>query len=243
MPDTDVKSFFETHAHEYLMTTEFYSSLVEKIRLEIPNKADLRLLDVGCGSGNFIKSLGESDIRADIVATDLSFQMINIARKNLLSSDIDLLVADAFKMPLKHGAKFDIIHVAFLLHHLIAKTRGKSVSLMNRLIGLLVDKLTDDGVLLIEEVYYNSYIIPNFTASLIFHTLKLLKISRIDLSGINAKVKAGLEVNFLNEKLLEKTLSRFGTLHLLDRNPWKVPKIYNIFLLKDFGNITFTLKK
>lgn len=243
MPDADVKSFFEVHAHDYLMTPEFYSSMVRKISAEIPNKTNLKLLDVGCGSGNFIKSLNESGIQADFIATDLSFQMINIAKKNLQSDDVGLVVADAFNMPLKCDNRFDIIHIAFLLHHLIAETRAKSMALIVRLIGLLIDKLANNGVLLIEEVYYNSFIIPSFTASFIFYLLKLLRIFRMDLSGISTKLKTGLEVNFLNEKLVEDILSKFGTLRLIDRNPWKVPKSYAVFLLRDFGNITYMIKK
>jgi SAM-dependent methyltransferase len=243
MPDADVKSFFEVHAHDYLMTPEFYSSIVRKISPEIPAKTNLKLLDVGCGSGNFIKSLNESGMRADFIATDLSFQMINIAKKNLQSRDVDLVVADAFNMPLKRDIRFDIIHIAFLLHHLIAKTRAKSMALIVRLISLLIDKLANNGVLLIEEVYYNSYIIPCFTAAFIFYMLKLLRVFRMDLSGISTKLKTGLEVNFLNEKLVEDTLSKFGTLRLIDKNPWKVPKPYAAFLLRDFGNITYMIKK
>jgi hypothetical protein len=143
-------------------------------------------------------------------------------------------------MPLKADMKFDVIHVAFLMHHLIGDTKAKSTALARKLIVRLVDILSENGMLIIEEVYYNSHLFPNLTSSIIFYLMKLLNF--IHFGPIHI-FKPGLQVNFFNESELEEILGIYGSVQLLHRNPWKVPELYRVFLLEDFGNIAYTLRK
>jgi 2-polyprenyl-3-methyl-5-hydroxy-6-metoxy-1,4-benzoquinol methylase len=83
MSGSGVKSFFETHAHDYIMQPSFYSTIANRIKQDVSNLADLRLLDVDCGDGTFIKSLINAGMRAEFLATDISFTMSNVARADL----------------------------------------------------------------------------------------------------------------------------------------------------------------
>jgi SAM-dependent methyltransferase len=240
MSDSSVKSFFENHAHNYKMHPSFYSTVANKIKEDLSDSTNLKLLDVGCGDGTFIKSLIDVGMRAEFLATDFSFSMTNIAKMNLRLSNTELFVADAFNIPLKADMKFDVIHVAFLMHHLIGETKAKSTALARKLIVRLIDILSENGMLIIEEVYYNSHLFPNLTSSIIFYLMKLLNFIHL---GSFHKFKPGLQVNFFNESELEEILGIYGSVHLLHRNPWKVPELYRVFLLEDLGNIAYTLRR
>jgi SAM-dependent methyltransferase len=243
MSGSGVKSFFETHAHDYIMRPSFYSTIANKIKLEVSYLSDLKLLDVGCGDGTFIKSLINAGMRAEFLATDISFTMSNMARINLRLNRTEILVADAFNIPINAGKRFDVIHIAFLLHHLIGKTRAESKTLARKLISTLIGMISENGILIVEEVYYNSYFLPRLTSSIIFYITKLLSFIHFDSVHITNKYKPGLQVNFFSQFELEELLRDYGSVHLLYRNPWEVPELYRIFLLKEFGNIVYTLRK
>ena len=106
-----------------------------------------------------------------------------------------------------------------------------------------MDKLEDDGILLIQEVYYNSYIISKFTSFVIFYGLKLINLLNLDVSRFMTEIKPGLEVNFLHEKQLKNILSQYGSVHLLEKEPWETSKIHKLFLLKKWGRTTIYVKK
>jgi hypothetical protein len=110
------------------------------------------------------------------------------------------------------------------------------------MLKLLIDKLDDGGILIIQEVYYNSYIISRFTSFVAFYGLKLINLLNLDVSRFMTEIKPGLEVNFLHEKQLKEILSQYGSAHLLIKEPWGRRKLYKLFLLKELGHITYILQ-
>ena len=100
----NVKSYFEHHSHDYAdRHTQFYPSIANYLKnVTVKNNADndvnnsLKLLDLGCGDGGFIKAMLGANVKFDYYGTDVSFGMIQLAKANLLNSDIKLFVADAF---------------------------------------------------------------------------------------------------------------------------------------------------
>ena len=134
--------------------------------------------------------------------------MISIARKNIRNyKTVELILADGFNLPLISDTKFDIIHLASVLHHLIGRTKGESMHLIKKMLDLLMSRLSENGILVIEEVYYMSHIIPNITSSIVFYGLKLLNTLHLNLSIIMNELRPGLEVNFLSGKEIESLLS------------------------------------
>ena len=83
----------------------------------------IKILDIGCGDGSFIKNALVAGVDADFVGFDISINMLKMAKNSLDCPGVQLLAADGFKMPLKPEAKFDLIHIDSVLHHLIGKTR------------------------------------------------------------------------------------------------------------------------
>jgi SAM-dependent methyltransferase len=247
----NVKSYFESHSHNYSKGPEFYSSVVNHIKNTLQTNSNARFLDVGCGDGNFIKALVKEGIKMRYFATDISLTMITRAKENLDNCDVELFVADGFKIPFRPGIKFDVIHIDSVLHHLIGRTRDKSTGLIEKMLELLVASLTAKGILIVEEWYYVSYLIPKLTSFIVFYGLKLINFLNLDLSSYTKEIRPGLEVNFLHPGQLSEILSRYGSVYLLHKRsgyhalhniPGRVPASYRLFLLKDSGHIAYMLK-
>ncbi|HEY7082044.1 MAG TPA: class I SAM-dependent methyltransferase, partial [Nitrososphaeraceae archaeon] len=208
---TDVKSYFDKHAHNhaYHKDPSFYIPLVNHLK-RIRSNNSLRILDLGCGDGSFIKGMIGAGIHADFVGTDLSYVMVDMAQNNLNEYGTGLFVADGFNLPLQPDVKFDLIHIDSVLHHLIGKTRAESMRLTKQMIDLLVHLLSDSGALVVEEMYYASYLIPKTTSSVIFYGLKFLNTLHLDMSKILKEFQLGLEVNFLHDEEIESLLKTYG---------------------------------
>jgi hypothetical protein len=167
--------------------------------------------------------------------------MIKMAKNSLDCSRVQFLLADGFKMPLKPEAKFDLIHVDSVLHHLIGKTRTESVRLMDLFCKQLMDRLSENGSLIVEEVYYASHLFPQITSCMIFYGLKLINFLHLDVSKIIGELLPGLEVNFLHHKQIEELFEQYGTIQLIKQTPWQVPRLYRLLLLKDLGHISYII--
>jgi hypothetical protein len=74
------------------------------------------------------------------------------------------------------------------------------MALVNLMLNLLIDRLSDKGVLVIKEMHYVSYIIANITSSVIFYGLKILNLLHLDFSKIINEFHPGLEVSLLYNK-------------------------------------------
>jgi len=81
---------------------------------EIEEKAlkDFKVLEVGCGAGKLLLEI-VSELKPRVtVGLDISRAMVRITRKNVMKcgrySDVNLIVADAHKMPLRKGC-FDLL--------------------------------------------------------------------------------------------------------------------------------------
>jgi 2-polyprenyl-3-methyl-5-hydroxy-6-metoxy-1,4-benzoquinol methylase len=197
-------------------------------------------LDIGCGDGPFIKSLFTNGVDADIIGLDISINMIKLAKKTL-DSRAQLLTADAFKLPLRPGVKFDLIHLDSVLHHIISKTRSKSLQLVDSFCKQLTDRLSKNGSMVVEEVYYASYLSPQITSFIIFYGLKFLNILHLDVSKLVEELLPGLEVNFLHQDQIERLLAWYGTVQLVKKTSWHVPRLYRFLLLKELGHVCYTL--
>ena len=151
------------------------------------------------------------------IGTDVSLSMINMAKKNLNYPRVELFLADGFRLPLKSESKFDLIHLDSVLHHLIGNTKHQSIFLVNLMLKVLSDRLSENGVLVIDEMHYISHIKPNITSSIIFYGLKLWNFLHLDISRILNEFQLGLEVNFLYDKELEKLLEQYGIVRLIKK--------------------------
>ena len=239
----NVKSYFENHSHDYPKNEQFYSKLIKDISSLIQTRGTIKLLDVGSGTGTFIRSLSRSGINFDYFSTDLSFNMLRIAKKNLYGKDVKFFVADAFHLPLITKFTFEVIHIDSVLHHLIAKTKSRSNLLAATLIDLLIKRLSQGGILIVEEINFSSHLARQLTSNIVFYALKINKYLRVNFSGIIPELRPGLEVNFLDDKYLMSMLNKHGTVKKTHYDSYAIPRSYKAFLLKQYGHSTYFVTK
>lgn len=131
---------YDKHADAYqnkFMNFESYKAKLMEFRDSLPPAA--KVLDVGCGPGNAAKLLAESDKDFEILGIDLSTEMINRARANVVSPRVNFFVGDIREMDLK-GKEFDAVVASFCLPHLTNEEAEK-------LIGDIGVILTTGGLL------------------------------------------------------------------------------------------------
>jgi SAM-dependent methyltransferase len=225
--------------HAYHKNPDFYQPIIAKIKKVSP----LRLLDLGCGDGTFIKNIIEADVKGYFMGLDISSFMLQKAVNLLKDYQVDLITADGFGLPIKSDVKFDLIHLDSVLHHVIAKTRSQSRHLVNDLLGILFSRLSKNGFLMVEEMYYDSYIFPGFTSGIVFYGLKIANYLGLDLGKVIAHVVPGLEVNFYSINELLDTFSRHGDADVINKKPLKTNAAQRLFLQKDFGHVSFVIQK
>src|SRR5712691_9831527 len=114
MTSYKIKSYFNNHAHHHAYHYDSRHndpSIYISIKNDIQRRdADgrIKILDVGCGDGPFIKNALTARIDADFIGFDISINMIKMAKNSLDCSGVQLLAADGSNMPLRPEAKFDL---------------------------------------------------------------------------------------------------------------------------------------
>ena len=238
-----VKDYFDqqSHHHAYHKKPGHYDPITNYLKKLEPKKRK-KILDFGCGDGFFIKKMIETGVNGEFFGSDISLSMLKIAKKQIPKKDVYLFVADGFKLPLKEGTNFDVIHIDAVLHHLIGKTRKQSIVKVEKIIEKLGTILSDNGIIIVEEFNFVSYFIPSISSFFLFYALKFLNFLNIDLSKISDEIKPGLEVNFFNDIQLKKLLEKYGTVQQLRKKMVKRLKWKHLFLLKEQGHISYAVK-
>jgi ubiquinone/menaquinone biosynthesis C-methylase UbiE len=241
---SNVKSYFDTHTHNHAYHNDpsIYNYVIDYIKKTYHNKK-VTVLDIGCGDAPFIKNVIKNNINATCFATDISYSMIKMAKQNIPDDKASLLVSDGFHLPFKSDIEFDIVHLDSVLHHIIGKNRVDSKQLIKKLLEKIINILSKNGSLVIEEVYYNSYLFPSITSSMIFYGLKFLNYINLDISQLIKEFSIGLEVNFFYEEEIVNLMETYGNVKLIKRIPWDVPLMYKFLLLKKYGHISYIVNK
>ncbi len=118
---------YDKHADSYqskFMNFESYKTKLEGFcDILLPGA---KVLDVGCGPGNAAKLLVEANKGFEILGIDLSTEMINRARANVVSPKVNFLVGDIRDMNFK-GKVYDAVIASFCLPHLSNEEAEKLV--------------------------------------------------------------------------------------------------------------------
>jgi ubiquinone/menaquinone biosynthesis C-methylase UbiE len=139
-----------------------------------------RLLDVGCGTGAFLREVKRNYPRLSVTGLDLSAPYLAVAGRRLADwSRVELSEGAAEAMPFEDG-RFDIVTCIYLMHELPPRTRRAVAAEMARVVKpegtlILMDSLQTgdapdyDGLLDFfpvgfHEPYYGSYLAEDFDA-------------------------------------------------------------------------------
>ena len=102
-----IKRNFSRAAQYY----DAYSTVQYRCALKLIDKVKAnslsKILDIGCGTGNYTKLLKDKYPAAQIKAVDISREMVKIAKKKLQNSTIEFIIADAEVVDFKEN--FDLI--------------------------------------------------------------------------------------------------------------------------------------
>ena len=234
--------YFEQHAHDYSRDPQYYSIVADEIRKTVSSIKYPSILDIGCGNGDFIKTLLDRGIEARYFGTDLSIEMIKIAISIGAVYPVEFIIADGLSMPVKPGTKFDVIHIDSVLHHLIDNTRAKSTHLVKKMIEALLALLKPNGILIVQEIFYDSYLVHSLTSFMIFYGLKVMNFLGLDFSSIDKEMRPGLEVNFFHEMQLSKLLGEYGHTDMINKTIMHSSRTHKAALLRNRGPITFIVR-
>jgi ubiquinone/menaquinone biosynthesis C-methylase UbiE len=143
------------------------------------DQRQLRLLDIGCGTGRFLDFVKQAWPRLQVLGLDMSDAYIRHAKRHLSRTRINFIVAKAETIPLPDNSQ-DVVTCIFLLHELPPKVRRLALREAARVLkpgGRLVlldslqrgDQPDYEGLLErfprnYHEPYYSSYVKEDIAA-------------------------------------------------------------------------------
>jgi SAM-dependent methyltransferase len=78
-------------------------------------KSGMKVLEIGCGTGFFTKEIIKKPVQ--LTAIDISPDLIEVARKNILDSNVEFIIENAYQMAFDDQT-FDAVIGSSVLHHL-----------------------------------------------------------------------------------------------------------------------------
>jgi ubiquinone/menaquinone biosynthesis C-methylase UbiE len=144
------------------------------LRAALRRSGTAKLLDIGCGTGAFLREVRRNHPRLAVTGLDLSAPYLAVARRRLAPwSRVALIEGAAEAMPFP-VAEFDIVSCLYLFHELPARVRRAAVAEIRRVLkpgGVLIfvdslqtgdepdyDALLDYFPFAFHEPYYASYL-------------------------------------------------------------------------------------
>ena len=117
----DLKKHFNREAENFDKQVQknipCYNEMLEALINAIPDdKEELKILDLGCGTGNITQKVLERFLHARVTCLDLSENMIEIAKYKLSEYEIEYIVGDFTEVELTK--KYDAIVSSLALHHI-----------------------------------------------------------------------------------------------------------------------------
>ncbi len=98
---------FSRNAYDYDKYAQVQHKAAFELLSRIKDDSFKRILEVGCGTGNYTSLLREKFKQARIKAIDISEKMIEVASAKLKDNNIELMVQDAENLGLDEG--FDLV--------------------------------------------------------------------------------------------------------------------------------------
>jgi SAM-dependent methyltransferase len=230
--------YVDQYRDSYQRLCEARLSLYERT-IRPGTDAPLRLLDVGCGGGMFADLFLERFPNASAYCVDASAGMIlrnaRVARKMLI-------LADARELPLR-PCRFDLINIDAVLHHVIDEGGyERTLAGIQRLLGSLRDYLTDNGVVLVREIYHEYYVKPHLGSRMLYG------VTTAQVPSVVVKILKNVGVNTANAGVCFLTRQQCGdmirasglTARSLEDHPWK-PSPYRYFGFRSSGDLYYIL--
>lgn len=125
-----IKRHFENGAKKFdkrfFKIVPFYQEIMDVLISAIPFKENkkIKVIDLGCGTGNITKALKERYPKAEVMCIDLAKNMIELAKAKLRKyNDIEYWCGDIRKFD--YNKKYDAIISSLVLHHVDKKEKRR----------------------------------------------------------------------------------------------------------------------
>jgi len=235
----DAEIFFDKNSEFYdmrLSETEYYFLNFIQNNEFSKVHGNNNLLDIGGGSGKFAKLFLENFPNIEVTVLDPSRSLLN----RIGNPKIHKIQG---KLPhnIPINSKFDYIHIKEVLHHITGPTIHDSKNLIKQSLKNIKNLLNDQGFLLIHELFYDGYLIPELPSYLIFNLLNLQ-----NKLGFNVPIKEfilDLEVFFYTKNELESIINDSG-FQIIDSNCVNFSNTLKkkLLFLKNWGRILIIAK-
>lgn len=214
--DRDTVDYFNRRADEYsLKRFEFAIRFINSKARDCCN-----FLDIGCGVGNIIELIRDRAHIDDVSGLDVADTALAKTRERLgcetyLSSILDTTAIAAIPK------RYDYVLIASVLHHLVAKSRERSICNTQLAIANAL-RLTKSGgyVILVEPGIY-----PEWTGAALFHTKRMVTkftSERVQLfdkwNNIGAPVISYYTDQQLKRMICEMSQARIVDIHVKDEH-------------------------
>lgn len=115
----------------YFYNTPFNRYKIEKkvfdIFSPIKKNGEIRILEVGAGTGEYTQYIAQLFPKAKIVAIDISPEILKLAKKKCKKyKNVEFQAASAYKLPFRENS-FDLVCGFYILHHLDLKATAKEI--------------------------------------------------------------------------------------------------------------------
>jgi len=217
-----------------------YYKVYRKYFKDFTSKDNLRVVDVGGGSGHFARKVktyfNKNGVDVNMTVVDyceyLQWEQIE---------DIEFVKMSAYNyLSELEDESVDILFLNAILHHLTFDTYRQTRNSQRELLELSHAKLKKGGILCMRECYSESPLIKNLTTPVIYYltSSRLSIIERI--ARRFGSTSAGVGVCFLSPKVWQKTFTKIGFTII---NTTIFPWWWSVPYLVRSNRVAFVLKK
>lgn len=230
--------FFDDHSDFYgkVQIQDYDNFFIDFIRKQ--NNNNKIFLDIGGGSGIFASFLKKNCNELDVFLMDPSLKMLE---KNTDKTIVKFQGYFPDKLNNPNNKNFNYILLKEVLHHVTGKSIKETKALAIESLLNTKKIMADDGYLMIHELFYESYIYPQFSRTLIFYLLKFQE--KFQVKFPFKEFLLGLSVCFYTRNDLEKFFKECGFI-IIDSYEVDFPQNLQKkgLLLKKWGRTMYILK-
>jgi SAM-dependent methyltransferase len=227
--------FFDTHSERYSYTNPLKHDVffVDFMKKKGPKRS---ILDIGGGGGAFAKYCKSIFPDADVCIVDPSKELLQ--KQNIRGIKC---VVGSLPDNLNVDSAYRYVAMKVVLHHVVGSSIRESKDLVRRSIQAAKSKLDEKGYIFIRELYYESYLIPTLTRTMIFYLLRFQ--NRLKFKIPHDDFLAGLEVCFYTRKEIE-SLIRECNLEIVEslHDEYDPGAGGRVMLLKKRGTASYILR-
>ena len=213
------KYFLDFFLKKKLKKKEFIQEIINNNFYEYSHRKNqkLRILDLGCGTGENTVAFAQHFFKSEIIGIDASQKSIDLAKKLKVKLDLkncNFKIHNFSKQSVKDLGKFDFIICAGLLHHLTnPKKELKKISKLLKKNSILILKIYNKNGLYLEMQTRSAIKTMFFRDNKFKKSLSFIKKTKLKRGMQKHGYPAGKKISKLifNFKNLYQYLKSFGT--------------------------------